>query len=115
MNDIRIDSFLVEDIAWTLKNFQDKIVKWEQERTYLDRFKDSPYMDAARAALIVANKGFGICYPIDDFKDAVKDKTFIAYDGTGVVVDENGNEIEHFNWHTQKIPDNAKFVMWYNK
>ena len=110
-----MNKWLVEDIAWTLRNFQDKIVKWEQEKTYLDRFEDSPYMDAARAALIVADKGFGDCYPIDDFKDTVKDNTFTTYDGTGVVVDEDGNKIEHFNWRTQKIPDNAKFVMWYNK
>ena len=111
-----MNKWLVEDVAWTLKNFQNKIVKWEeQERAYYGRFKDSPYMDAARAALIVANKGFGDCYPIDDFKDAVKDSTFTAYDGTGVVVDEDGNEIERFNWRTQEIPDNAKFVMWFNK
>lgn len=110
-----MNKWLVEDIAWTLKNFQNKIVKWEQEKTYLDHFEDSPYMDAARAALIVADKGFGDCYPIDDFKDAVKNSTFTTCDGTGVVVDEDGNKIEHFNWSTQKIPDNAKFVMWYNK
>ena len=95
-----MNKWLVEDVAWTLKNFQNKIVKWE---------------DAARAALIVADKGFGDCYPIDDFKDAVKDSTFTAYDGTGVVIDEDGNEIERFNWRTQEIPDNAKFVMWFNK
>ena len=111
-----MNKWLIEDVAWTLKNFQDKIVKWEkQEKTYYDRFEDSPYMDAARAALIVVNKGFGCCYPIDDFKDEVKDNTFTTYDGTGVVVDEDGNKIEHFNWRTQEIPDNAKFIMWYNK
>ena len=90
-----MNKWLVEDIAWTLKNFQNKIVKWEQEKTYLDRFEDS--------------------HPIDDFKDAVKNSTFTTYDGTGIVVDEDGNKIEHFNWRTQEIPDNAKFVMWYNK
>lgn len=110
-----MNKWLVEDIAWTLKNFQDKIAKWEREKTYLDRFEDSPYMDAARAALIVADKGFGCCYPIDDFKDAVKDNLFTTYDGIGVIVDEDGNKIEHFNWRTQEISDNAKFVMWYNK
>lgn len=111
-----MNKWLVEDVAWTLKNFQDKIVKWEEEckNHYMD-FEDSPYIDAARAALIVADEGFGDCYPIDDFKKAVKGNTFTTYDGIGVVVDEDGNKIEHFNWRTQEIPDNAKFVMWYNK
>ena len=119
MNNIKIDNFLIKDITWTLKNFSIKIKEWEAIPIW-DRNPDQdPYKQAAHAMLIAAKIGFGDCYPIDTFIERVKDGSFIDDDGNGSWVDFEGNKISSIRcdteWLKNNKPENAKFIMWYNK
>ena len=116
---MKINDLLIEDIAWTLRNFTDKIIDWEETSFWERDYNEDPYKQAAHAMLITTKIGFGDCYPIDTFIEEVKDGSFIDYDGSGFWVDSEGNEISSIRcnaeWLKQNKPENAKFIIWYNK
>ena len=120
-NNFNFDRFIVEDVTWTLKNFSKKIKEWEnlswEER--MEKEKDDPYVLMAYAALITIKSKCGECFAIDDFIELVADGSFIDYDGHGVFVDLFGNKIcgltGNTEWLKNNQPDNAAFIMWYNK
>ena len=101
---ITADEYTVKDVVYTLQN-------------YLASHVD--YQNAANAATIVAQQGFGICFPIEDFIYNVKTGGFIDYDGTGYFVDKEGKELLRVHcdvkWLEKNKPTDAFGVMWYNK
>ena len=116
---MEINNWIIEDVAWTLKNFKSRIMDWE-ELLYSERNEDEdPYLMAANAMLIVSKIGFGDCFLIDDFIECVEDGGFIDDDGTGHWVDKEGNDLGYIccnvNWLKSNQPKDAKFIMWYNK
>lgn len=119
MNNIKIDNFLIKDITWTLKNFSIKIKEWEAIPIWERNPDQDPYKQAANAMLITAKIGFGDCYPIDTFIEHVRDGSFIDDDGSGYFVNAEGDKISSIicdaKWLQNHIPENAKFIMWYNK
>ena len=118
-NDIKIDKWLIEDITWTLKNFAIKIKEWEATSIWERNPDQDPYKQAAHAMLITARNGFGDCYPIDTFIEHVNNGSFIDYDGSGYFVNAEGDKISSIRcdtkWLQNHIPEDAKFIMWYNK
>ena len=116
---MKINDLLIEDIAWTLKNFAIKIKEWEATPSWERNPNEDPYKQAAHAMLITAKIGYGDCYPIDTFIENVNDGSFIDDDGSGFWVDFEGNKISSIrcdaNWLKQNKPENARFIMWYNK
>lgn len=116
---MKINDFLIEDIAWTLKNFAIKIKEWETTPSWEHNPDEDPYKQAAHAMLITAKIGYGDCYPIDTFIKNVETGNFIDYDGSGFWVDFEGNTISRIRcdveWLENNQPENAKFIMWYNK
>lgn len=123
MNNIKIDNFLIEDIMWTLKNFIPDIVEFQElpfsEQWAIEKTDKDPIWQAAHAALINAKIGFGDCFSIDTFIRNVETGDFIDDDGSGSWVDFEGNKIGPIScdaeWLKQNKPENAKFIMWYNK
>ncbi len=121
MTNFNFTIFDVEDVTWTLKNFSEKIKQWEsmswEER--IDKEEDDPYVLMAYAALITLKSGCGECFAIDDFIKIVSDGGFIDYDGVGHWVDLGGINLGNIkceaNWLKANKPDNAAFIMWYNK
>lgn len=121
MNDFNFTIFDVDNVAWTLKNFSKRIKEWEnmswEER--VDKEKDDPYVLMAYAALITLKSGCGECFTINDFIKEVEEGNFVNYDGHGVFVDMFGNRLAgtrcNAEWLKANKPDNAAFVMWYNK
>lgn len=114
---------LVEDLAWTLKNFKQKFEDfenlskeklWEIENTSAD-----PYWQAAQAVYILNKIGYGDCYYVDDFIERVEEGCFIEYDGIGSFVDDEGNKLSRIicdvKWLKENKPENCHFIMWYNK
>lgn len=121
MKNFDFTSFDVEDVVWTLKNFSERIKKWEN-MTWLERHEhetDDPYVLMAYAALITLKSGCGECFAIEDFIEAVDDGGFIDYDGTGHWVDLDGTDLGYIrceaDWLRKHQPENAAFIMWYNK
>lgn len=120
-NNFEFNDFLAEDIIWTLKNFSEKFKTWENMnwKSRIESKKDDPYVIAARAVLIVAKKGYGECFMIDDFIRNVESGLFINSDGHGDWVDWYGNKIGSIqcdtNWLKNNKPEKANFIMWYNK
>lgn len=116
---MKINDFLIEDIAWTLRNFTIKIKEWEDTPFWERNYNEDPYKQAAHAMLITAKIGYGDCYPIDIFIENVETGNFIDYDGSGFWVDSEGNKINRIicnvEWLENNQPENAKFIMWYNK
>ena len=117
----KILNMTIEDVAWTIHNFKDDILEWENLDSS-ERFHNedkNPYYKIANAALIVANKGFGDCYDVNDFINYVKEGYFTNYDGIGYFIDKDGNELGAINcddnWLHKHIPTDAAFIMWYNK
>ena len=121
MKNFDFTSFDVEDVVWTLKNFSERVKKWEN-MTWLERHEhetDDPYVLMAYAALITLKSGCGECFAIEDFIEAVDDGGFIDYDGTGHWVDLDGTDLGYIrceaDWLRKHQPKNAAFIMWYNK
>ena len=116
---MKINDFLIEDIAWTLRNFTTKIKEWEDTHSWERNYNKDPYKQAAHAMLITTKIGFGDCYPIDMFIENVRDGNFIDYDGSGYFVNAEGNKISsimcNVKWLQDNIPEDAKFIMWFNK
>lgn len=110
MNNIEITEYLIDDVAWTIRNFSSDSIDFDSQE--LAR-------KIANAALIVAQRGFGDCFPLDRFYECVKDGFFIDYDGTGYWVDTQGNELGKircdYDWLMKNQPKTAAFVMWFNK
>ena len=111
MNNIKITEYLIDDVAWTIRNF------YPNGSTDIDPHELARKM--ANAALIVVQKGFGDCFPLDKFYKNVKDRYFIDYDGSGYWVDTKGNKLKDircdYDWLIKNQPETAAFVMWFNK
>lgn len=116
---MKINDLLIEDIAWTLRNFTAKIIDWEETSSWERDHNEDPYKQAAHAMLIATKIGYGDCYPIDTFIKEVRNGSFIDNDGSGSWVDFEGNKISSIkcdaNWLKNNQPENARFIMWYNK
>lgn len=116
---MNINDWLIEDTAFTLKNFSQKFIEWERIPSWERDDSKDPYIMAANAMLIVIKKGFGDCFAIDDFIKNVECGGFIDYDGSGRWVDKEGNDLGYIRcdveWLKQNKPENAEFIMWYNK
>ena len=116
---MKINDLLIEDIAWTLRNFTAKIIDWEETSSWERDHNEDPYKQAAHAMLIATKIGYGDCYPIDTFIKEVRNGSFIDNypeifqnevkqnhitdnDGSGSWVDFEGNKISSIkcdaNW-----------------
>ena len=98
------NDYTIKDMAWTLAHFFDD---------ELSNVSEEKMLSCARAMLFVGMRGYGDCYPLQDFIDAVETGMFTPYDGNGYFVDKNGKEICDV-W-VNEIPDEAEYVMWFNK
>lgn len=101
----KIDKYTIEDMAWTAKIFFPDLCDLEP---------DEKLLKCMRALLIVAKVGYGQCYSVKDFISYVEQGYFIPDDGTGYFCDKDGKEICGV-WSSEKVPENAEFVMWFNK
>lgn len=101
----QINDYTVKDMAWTLMHFYPDLCDLEP---------DEKLLKAMRAVAITAKVGYGDCFPVENFMAYEKARIFIPYDGSGYFCDENGNEICSV-WSSDEVPENAKFVMWFNK
>ena len=103
--------FLIEDMAWVLHNFT----------SYLNNHPDdfSAKIDCANAMWIISQKGYGDIYMIDDFLELVEEGYVIDYDGSGHWCDDEGNELGSIrcdvDWLKENKPEDAKFILWFNK
>lgn len=100
-----------EDMAWSFSNFYPEIA----EKMY-DNGKsewDPKFLECMQALAIVVKNDFGDCWPIDAFMEEVHCGMFTSYDGSGYFYDEDGNQVGNV-WDSY-IPENAKFVLWFNK
>ena len=106
------NKFLIKDIYWVLERFCD--THFSKDDVY-----DVELLDLANAILILAHIGFGDIYFIEDFIDDVRHGGITNYDGIGDWVDDEGNSLGQINcnvkWLEKNKPENAKFIMWYNK
>ena len=101
--------FMAEDMAWTFDSFYPDFAD-----TMYDGKWNPEFLNCMKALVIVAKNGFGSCYFIDSFLDSVKAGMFTPYDGVGKFLDENGDSICDV-WSVDEVPNNAKFVLWFNK
>ena len=112
---LKIDEWLIDDVKYTIKNFQDKFIQYAK----IPDSKEDPYELVANAALIVARIGYGECFCISDIIEAVREGFFIGADGIGDWVDKEGNHLGEIycnvKWLEENKPENAAFIMWYNK
>ena len=115
----KINNIIIDEITQTLNNFREKFKEWETMPWYERDDNKNPYKEAAHAMLIVAQKSYGDCLPIDVFIENVESGGFIDNDGSGYFVDTNGNIISSLRcdaeWLRKHTPENAKFIMWFNK
>ena len=101
----------VKDMAWSFGNFYPEIA--EKMHNEVKGEWDPEFLECMQALAIVARYGFGDCYRIKDFMEEVHRGMFTPYDGDGNFYDENGNQVGNV-WDGD-IPENAKFVLWFNK
>lgn len=105
---MKINDFTIEEMAYVIYQF------YEDEG---DNPNDGPSLKAqecARRMAIIAKYGVGDCMSVDDFCDEVNAGGFTSYDGDGVVVDKLGNELCDV-WDGTPIPEEAAYVIWFNK
>ena len=105
---MQINDFMIDEMAYVIYQL------YEDEG---DNPNDGPSLKAqecARRMAIVAKYGFGDCISVDDFCDEVNAGGFTSYDGDGVVVDKFGNELCGV-WEGKTIPEEAAYVIWFNK
>ena len=100
----------VEDMAWTFSHFFPEI---GEEMYDANKCQWAPeFLKCMKALAIVARYDFGDCYNIDDFMEEVRTGMFTSYDGDGYFYDGEGNQVGNV-WDS--IPENAEFVLWFNK
>ena len=72
----------------------------------------------AQAMILNVKHGYGLFYPIDDFIDAVRDGSYVAYDGTAKLLDADGNKIDYGRCNVKFLEkakaDGAVYVAWFN-
>ena len=107
-----IHAFAPEDMAWTFSNFYPQFADLMYDDN-TDNWKPE-FLSCMKALAIVAENGLGDCYSLDAFIDSMDVGMFTPYDGDGDYLDENGNAICGI-WTVHKPPENAKYVMWFNK
>ena len=104
---MKITDSMVENIAWCIyQSYEEDDMKF-----------DSPSPKAKECAhqiAIIAKYGYGDCFTVEEFCEVVDCGGFNSYDGDGIFVDENGNELSGV-WEDKEIPENAKYVLWFNK
>ena len=103
----------VEDMAWTFGNFYPEFTEKMYHTTNWDTEWDPEFLKCMKALAIVAKYGFGDCYSLDDFMEEVRAGMFTPYDGDGYFYDGEGNQVGNV-WDSY-IPENAEFVLWFNK
>lgn len=106
----------MEDLEYTIHNF-----------LYDKNFKEMSYSESleiceniAEAVNIIQKRKYGDCFLISDFIKCVKSGSFTNYDGFGIFIDKEGNEIHtilnvDYYWVKNNQPKNAKYVLWFNK
>ena len=105
---MQIDDFMIEEMAYVIYKF------YEDEGDNPDDGPSLKAQECARRMAIIAKYGLGDCMLVDDFYDDVEAGFFNSYDGDGVVVDKLGNELCGV-WDDTTIPDEAAYVIWFNK
>ena len=111
MEKIKKPDFLIEDMAWVLKNFMPHLIENPTDFSMMTK--------CANAMWIMTQIGYGDIFLIDDFIENVEEGYFIDYDGSGCWVDDAGNRLGHIicdtKWLRENQPADAKFVAWFNK
>ena len=103
----------IDDLFWTAKYSNDlkNIIKNNESDKHLKNLIQKLY--------IVAKIGFGDCFDINYFINAVKHGSFIDYDGVGDWVDKWGNDLGRIwcdvSYLKKQRPKDAAYIMWYNK
>ena len=105
---MEINDFMIDEMAYVIYQF------YEDEGDNPDDGPSLKAQECARRIAIIAKYGLGHCMSVDDFCEAVNAGCFIPYDGDGIVLDEHGNELCGV-WEGKPIPENAKYVLWFNK
>ena len=74
------------------------------------------YAQAFKLLFFKEDISYGDIFLIKDFVRSALAGYFIPYDGTGYYADFNGNEIGNINWdNPSDYPEEAVYVIWYNK
>lgn len=119
----KVNIWLEGDIEFSLTNFSPMLEQWfkmsESDRREFRNLKMDPWTQMAQAIRILVNIGFGDIFPIPQFIKEVEDGFFIDDDGSGAWVDADGNHLGNIccdaDWLRKNQPENAVFIMWYNK
>lgn len=73
----------------------------------------------AQAIILNLRHGLGIFYPIDDFIDEVRDGGIIAYDGTGYLINSEGQRMGYARCNVQFLEEEkangTAYVAWFHK
>lgn len=95
------DEFIYEDLE-LLSNYVN-----EQLAEMVEDYSWNPYQESE----------YGDAYSIEEFVSSVENGWLTPYDGSGEVVDKNGNIYEYDIWgeELKSLDGNKYFVMWYNK
>lgn len=109
------------EIGVLLSDYADRIKPLETENFDYEKYHQKEALEElyARAIELNCKKGYGLIAPIDMCIDMVRNKSITDYDGTGDLLDKDGEEIGGMRCNVsflQKAKENgACFVAWYNK
>lgn len=113
------------DLTWEigvlLNDYADRIKPLETEKFDYEKYHQNEALEELYAKAIELNckKGYGLIMPIDTCVDWVIRGGINDYDGSGDLLDKDGEEIGYMRCDEsflQKAKENgACFVAWYNK
>lgn len=108
--------FWEEDIGFVLDHFANKTSKTE----WFSKEREALTKTYSRIINIYASTDeVGDIMPFEDFYESVKCGEFIDYDGSGDFMTFDGEKVGEvrcdIDWLKKNKPENAPFVVWYNK
>ena len=111
-------SLIKEDFEWVLKRYASRLGQFKYGHLNSAAVQ-ADIEECAEILYIIGTNGYGECYSIKDFIEIVADGGFIDYDGSGYWSDADGNRLGpvccNKDWLIKNKPENAKYVLWYNK
>ena len=108
--------FLEENIGFVLDHFANKALKTKK---FSDERKDLIKTYSRIINIYASTDEIGDIMPFEDFYKSVKCGGFIDYDGGGDFMTFDGEKVGEvkcdIDWLKKNKPENAPFVVWYNK
>ena len=112
---------LTWEIGVLMNTYVEKVKPFESEQYDYDKERQKEKIEALYAQAIELNcrMGYGLIMPIDMAIDWVSGGSIIDYDGSGDLLDSDGNEIGSMRCNVQFLEEakekGACFVAWFNK